>query len=43
MIWLFDPLHRLPRRWRLAVYAWLAVYFARLTAWYGIEERWGRA
>lgn len=36
-----DPLGR--KRWRVAGYAWLAVFFARLALWYWIEDRFGRA
>lgn len=37
----FDPLGR--RSWRVAGYAWLAIFFARLAIWHAIEDRWGRA
>lgn len=43
MIWFFDPLHRTPRQWRAVSYLWLAIFFARLACWYGIEQRWGQA
>lgn len=43
MIWIFDPLHWLPRPHRWWGYLWLTVFFGRLAAWYGIEQRWGKA
>lgn len=43
MIWIADPLHRLSRRWRLTLYLYLAIWFARLAVWYAIEDRWGKA
>jgi hypothetical protein len=41
MLWIFDPLHQLPRAWRHWAYAYLTVHFGRLAIWYGIERRWG--
>lgn len=43
MTLLFDPLRRLPPRWRIAGYALLCAHFGRLYAWYAITERWGKA
>lgn len=39
----FDHLHFLPRRARMWCYLYLAVHFARLAAWYAIDEKWGKA
>lgn len=33
-----DPLRRLPLRWRVCAYVWLAVFFARLAVWYGMDS-----
>ena len=41
MRWLFDPLHRLPKRTQWVIYAVLAAHAARLAAWYYIEDTWG--
>ena len=41
MRWFGDPLGGMS--WKTTGYAWLAVYFARLTLWHWIEDRWGRA
>lgn len=38
---LMDPIAR--REWKVAGYAWLAIFFARLAIWYWIEERYGPA
>jgi len=43
IVWLFDPLHRLPVYWRKWTYLFVAVHVARLAMWYWIEDRWGPA
>lgn len=42
ILWLGDPLHKLPRHHRAVVYTLATLYVARLAIWYGIEDQWGQ-
>ena len=43
MLDIADPLHRATKKNRVLAYGLLAVFFARLAFWHGIEHVWGKA
>lgn len=43
ILWVADPLHKLTRYHRAIGYSLLTIWFGRLTLWYAIENKWGKA